>query len=298
MPEKRSYLLGLIGHPVSHSLSPALHESALAYHGLDGKYNLIDVEPSELESRFKSLIEEGYDGVNVTIPHKQAVIPLLDRLTPCASQVGAVNTISFVDGKTVGDNTDVYGFVSAIQEFFDRSSSKGLRFNMPPDYERHAVVVGTGGAARAAIFGLQELGFTNVYVKGRDWQKSQKFVESFDLDGIKPVQLIPEHHWIPNPGPILSLFINATSIGQKEDVVPDWLLMLLGQASKKCAVFDLVYSRSHEPTAVMRAAAAQRLHRFDGTSMLVHQADRAFSIWTGKSGSDQCMCEAIHRSLS
>ena len=147
--------LGIIGWPVAHSLSPAMHGAALEALGIEGSYALFPIEPSELEAKLGEMRSQGVRGLNVTVPHKCSVMPLLDRIDEEAARIGAVNTI-YTDGNAwVGANTDAPGFVRALEEG-----------GAPPAGKR-AVVLGTGGAARAVIDGLASAGAASIAIVGR-----------------------------------------------------------------------------------------------------------------------------------
>jgi shikimate dehydrogenase len=257
---------GLIGHPLAHSISPALHQEALAAVGLVGDYTLHPIPPLPkgrvpLE-RILSVVRTGeIDGLNVTIPHKQNVITLLDRLGPEAEATGAVNTISLIDGSLTGDNTDVQGF----RRDFNRTLS------LAPGA---AMVLGAGGAARAVAHVLLTDGWS-VSVASR--RKSQAEGLARQLRGIERISGLP-----PRPdlveGLRLTLIVNATPVGMSPTVDaspwPEDLPLPAG-----CAVYDLVYNPSK--TAFLKLARRQDAPAAGGLGMLVEQAALAFEIWTG-----------------
>ncbi len=167
---------GVIGHPLGHSLSPAIFNAAFARAGIDAAYEAWDTEPAVLEGRLNSLRAADYLGANVTIPHKEAVVPLLDSMSDLAKKAGAVNTIVHADGKLVGHNTDVAGFARSLRE--DAGfEAKGKR----------TMILGSGGAARAVALALIEAGASLIYVVGRKPRKIDAMVVPLKA-------LTPERH--------------------------------------------------------------------------------------------------------
>ncbi len=289
MPSKKQYLLGLIGHPVKHSLSPLLHEAALSFHRLDGEYRLLDIQAAQLAVKFDELKRSGFDGVNVTIPHKQAVIPLLDEVVEDARSVGAVNTIVFSGGKTVGHNTDVYGFSRALSDAIDRE-------NIDTNWSKSVLVIGCGGAAKAVVAGLCEMGFLDISIFGRDFRKSSNFVVEIANSLGPRGQLLIEgsmlrsvEHLNEESLSAKFLLVNATPAGQNGEPLPDWFSEALARLDKRTLVYDLVYSKNEYPTVLEERARALSLSSVDGLDMLVYQAARAFEIWTGRAVPSDCM---------
>jgi shikimate dehydrogenase len=298
VPSKKKYLFGLIGHPVKHSLSPLLHEAAFSFHNLDGEYRLLDIQPEQLTLKFDELKRSGFDGVNVTIPHKQAVIPLLDQVVEDAWSIGAVNTIVFSDGKTVGHNTDVYGFSRALEDAIARE-------NIDTNWSRSVLVIGCGGAAKAVVAGLCEMGFLDISIFGRDSKKASKFVLELAsslgprgrllIDGamLRSVECLNEESLSAK-----FLLVNATPAGQNGEPLPDWFSEALAQLDKRTLVYDLVYSKTEYPTVLEGRARALCLPSVDGLDMLIYQAARAFEIWTGLAVPSDCMKAGLSRMRS
>jgi shikimate dehydrogenase len=301
------YRLGLIGHPVKQSLSPLLHEAALSFHGLDGTYELIDIEPGRLPAEFAAIKKNGFKGINVTIPHKQLVMPLLDEVVDDAKQVGAVNTIVFSGGGgsgsgsgaiCIGHNTDVYGFSKSLSEAIDNE-------RIDTEWSKSVLVVGCGGAARAVVAGLCEMGYLDISIFGRDKNKSREFVTQFakslgpkgelliDSSLLRSVESLDDE--------ILSskfLIVNATPAGQNGEPLPDWLHGAVAKLDKRALVYDLVYSKNDFPTALEECARSLSIASVDGLNMLIYQAARAFEIWTGKSVPPDCMKAGLKRARS
>jgi shikimate dehydrogenase len=271
-----TFHLGLTGYPLDHSLSPRLHAAALKGLGLTGEYNLYPVAPADkdgLASLLERLRSGDLHGLNVTIPHKQAVIPLLDDLTPVAQVIGAVNTLFRRDGRLIGENTDAQAFLTDLNRF--RALTPPPR---PEGDGMEALVLGAGGAARAVIFALANAGW-NITAAARRLEQVRALVSHFQT-------LFPAHRITPieykktafqSLFPALSLIVNTTPVGMfpKTEFSP-WPE---GLSLPRAAVYDLVYTPGG--TRFVRQARLAGLHATTGLWMLVEQAALAFEIWTG-----------------
>jgi shikimate dehydrogenase len=268
-------LAGLIGHPVTHSLSAAMHNAAFGHLGIDAEYHLWDTAPEAVADRMASLRRADLLGANVTVPHKQAVVPLLDELTPASRRIGAVNTIVPMGGRLLGDNTDAYGFARSLAEI-----SGGA-------VPAVAVVVGAGGAARAVLVGLQEAGCERIMLVNRTLARAHALAADLSEPGKRPIE---PRAW-DDLGAIVTparLLVNATSVGWHGDELPfpDTILDSLTGGSM---VMDLTY----RPTALLRLASERGLVAVDGLPMLVYQGVRAFELWTGRDAPVDVMREAV-----
>lgn len=283
------YSLGLLGHPVAHSLSPILHNAALAHYKLDGDYRPIDVEAGNLKEILDRLESDGMRGLNVTIPHKQAVMPFLDDLSDDVASIGAVNTIIFErNGKTLtrrGENTDVHGFSTALIEAY-RGRSRSLESATAGD----AILFGYGGAARAVVAGLARLGFGSIKVAGRNAVAIDSFCGGYQRSDSPRVVPLDSFASASN----FSIAINATPIGQYGEPISGWVLEILSKLPKSCFVYDLVYSRSNTSTPLVEICEKQLgLKACDGLGMLLHQAAKSFELWTGHDGPVEVMRAAL-----
>jgi shikimate dehydrogenase len=276
-----NYLLGLIGHPISQSLSPPLHKAALSYFGLNGDYRLFDIEPAVLPEKLDQLKRDGLLGFNITIPHKVAVYNLCQELTPQAQMVGAANTVLIgTDGRMTGHNTDFMGLHDALLEVIDARREV-------------ACILGAGGAAKAAVRVLEKLGFKTIIVFARNLEKAAKtlgldtlgskgnstfaaniLLKSTDCDSFDQlIDILAE----------ISLVTNCLPVGQTITEVPQWLRILLAEKiSPETYVFDMVYSKTQLPTPLVAFARDKSLKASDGMSMLVYQELYAFAFWTGQ----------------
>jgi shikimate dehydrogenase len=255
----------LIGHPVAHSLSGAMQQAAFDALGIDARYELWDRPPIQLAEAIAEVRRDDFLGANVTIPHKEKVVPLIDRLTEEAHATGAVNTVTREGKRLVGHNTDVPGFDVALDRLVGRQK-------MP----RQAVVLGAGGGARAIVFGLIRQGFTRVVVFNRHLHRAEALVKHFGRSAAHmELRAMPWHESIIEAELSKTrVLVNATSIGLEGDdtpipgeIIPPDLLVL-----------DLVYRQ----TRLLRDAAAAGSAVMDGEIMLLHQGAAAFTLWTGQ----------------
>jgi shikimate dehydrogenase len=259
-----------------------MHQAAFEFFGLAGSYDLLDVPPEQLAQTVPRLIDDGYCGFNVTIPHKEAMFQLAQRHTPEAATAGAANTIKVGDdGTLTAHNTDIAGFERALVT----ANLAILTSNAQPPLREGvgtACIVGAGGAARAALTTLPRLGFKRIIVIARDAQKArQALSHTVSADNLE-VRSIPCE---PMTGDKLDLIVQTTPIGQGTKELPDWFENIVVQEtsrSTKPLFFDMVYARDLEETPLVRFARQRGWNAIDGTDMLVHQACLAFEFWTGK----------------
>jgi shikimate dehydrogenase len=249
-----------------------MHKAALAHFGMQGDYRLFDIEPKELARELKELHAQGLIGFNVTIPHKLDVFKLCQELSAEAVSVGAVNTVSFLDdGGMRGHNTDLLGFESALDAVF------------PAQVDQSACVLGAGGAAKAAILALIRRGANKIQVIVRNPEKAVEMVKSISQFSTWSgrIEVIDSEKASTVCG--ANLIVNTLPIGQTISEIPQWVETLLdGNKSTKPFVYDMVYSRTGQPTALEGLAQARALDACDGAQMLIRQAAVAFQFWTGK----------------
>ena len=255
----------LIGHPVAHSLSGAMQQAAFDSAGIDAKYELCDRSPMALADAIAELRGDDFLGANITIPHKERVVPMVDRLTEEASATGAVNTITREGRRLIGHNTDVPGFKVALDRLVGRQK-------MP----KQAVVLGAGGGARAVVYGLITEGFQRVIVFNRHLHRAEGLVKHFGRSAAHmELRAMPWHESIIEAEVAKAkLLVNATSIGLTTDVSPVPVEVL----HTELLVLDLIYSR----TRLLRDAAAAGATIADGELMLLNQGAAAFTLWTGQ----------------
>lgn len=273
-------IYGIFGHPVSQSLSPAIHNAAFEHLGLDCVYLAFDVDPGSVAQSVESIRTLGLSGINVTIPHKQSVMAGLDEIAPEASMVGAVNTIVNEDGRLKGYNTDVSGVLRALES----------ELGFAPQ-GKSVFVVGAGGASRAVIVAMCTGGARSVAIANRTYSKAQELSEEFSPsfanvgfsaapleDAERVAQLIVQ----------ADIVINCSSAGMG-DIEP--LRLPLDLLGENCVVYDLVYKPPVTP--LVRDSRALGLRAESGLGMLLYQGVDAFEIWTGEKAPVEVMREAL-----
>ncbi len=266
----------LIGHPVAHSLSGAMQQAAFDARGIDARYELWDRAPIEFPDAIEEIRSGDFLGANVTIPHKERVVPLIDRLTEEAQATGAVNTLTREGRRLVGHNTDVPGFAAALDRLVGRAK-------MP----RQAVVLGAGGGARAVVYGLIRSGFQRVVVFNRHLHRAEGLVKHFGKSAAHmDLRAMPWHESIiESELARAKVLVNATSIGLNADETP-----IPGEIlGRDLRVLDLIYNR----TRLLRDAEAAGCTAHDGETMLLHQGAAAFTLWTGQAAPLDVMSDAL-----
>lgn len=287
--------LGLIGYPLGHSLSPPIHKAALASCGLEGDYSLFPISPEdhqELKSLLDRLRSGEITGLNVTIPHKQNIIPLLDALTPTARAIGAINTISMKNGRLTGDNTDAPGFLTDLRKFLTTETPQ-------PDPQRRgeqrhgdtksALVLGAGGSARAVVYALVNDGW-DVTIASRRVGQAQALIAQFPNHDSR-ISSIEYCSTALHPLlPTLSLIVNTTPLGMFPNAdKSSWPADLF--FPQNAAVYDLVYNPRE--TKLVHDAHSAGLPATTGLGMLIEQAALAFEIWTDHAPSRDALVAAV-----
>lgn len=261
----RTRLAGIMGWPVSHSRSPALHNFWLDEHGIDGAYVPLPVDPARLETALRGLPALGFRGCNLTIPHKQKAMAIVDRVDPVARRIGAVNTIIVAaDGTLEACNTDSYGFRENLRDY-------------APDWDPAAcpaVVLGAGGAARAIVASLIEGGAAEIRLVNRTLARAEQIAAELAM----PSTRITTHGWNVRDEVLTDagLLVNTTSLGMTGE---SGLEIDLSRLPQPAVVVDIVYVPLD--TALL-VEARRRGHRtVDGLGMLLHQGRPGFEAWFG-----------------
>ncbi len=261
----KARLAGIMGWPVAHSRSPALHNFWIAAHRIDGVYVPLPVRPENLAAALRALPVLGFRGCNLTIPHKQAALALVDRLDPLARRIGAVNTIVVgADGSLEGRNSDAYGFREMLREnAAEWSAAAGP-----------AVVLGAGGAARAVVAALAEERVAEIRLVNR----TAAHAEALAADLAAPAMRISLHPWQARAAVLdgAGLLVNTTSLGMAGQ--PALELDLAG-LPPSAVVVDIVYVPLETP--LLAAARRRGLRAVDGLDMLLHQGRPGFEAWFG-----------------
>ena len=262
----KTKLLGVIGDPVEHSLSPVMHNSAIAHLGLDYIYLPLPVKRGDLEKAIAGFEAIGLVGFNITIPHKQAILPLLSAVSPAAQMVGAVNTVWRTKGGWSGTNTDVEGFLAPLKTLGREWSQ------IAP------VILGNGGAARAVVAGCAELGCPEILVVGRNQQKLEQFKQSWADSSLQATLKV--YSWPELPGLVSAteLLVNTTPVGMTPNVDQSPVdPAVIEKLSPNAIAYDLIYTPN--PTQFLKQTQSQGAIAIDGLEMLVQQGAAALQIW-------------------
>jgi len=274
--------VGLIGNPVAHSYSPRFQQAAFDALAIPARYELWQTPASELPARVASLRASGCLGANITIPYKEAVLPLVDVVDPLAARIGAINTIVHRDESLYGYNTDAPGLLRALVEqgVGRQLENAGVSFK---GYT--AVLLGAGGAARSAAFALASATIDDLIIVNRNLERAQQLAAEVQQDSACQVfSLSNPDFLIPRP---TSLLINATPVGmhvsnrqaEPEDVSP-LPAEVLARFDAGTFVLDMIYNPVQ--TQLLRQARNLGLRAANGLSMLLHQGALAFTLWTGQ----------------
>jgi shikimate dehydrogenase len=273
-------IYGIFGHPVRHSLSPVMHNSAFESLGLDCVYLAFDILPENIGLAANAIRTLDIKGVNITIPHKKSIIPSLDEISPDAKLTGAVNTIKNEDGKLSGYNTDVGGVLRALEEDIEFKPEGAS-----------VLLIGAGGAARAVLTALCMKEAERISIINRTHSKARDLAEEFGKQftniSIEPVAL-DDRKAVESRLTQTDILVNSTSAGM-EGIEP--LKLPLESLKKTAALYDIVY----KPRETELVKEARRLgHRAaGGLSMLLYQGVLSFEIWTGRNAPVDVMRKAI-----
>ena len=271
----------LLAHPAGHSLSPAMHNAAFAHLGVEAEYVALDVEPTDLEVAVTDLRRPEVLGANISVPHKQEVIPFLDELSAAARAVGAVNTVVVRRGRLEGYNTDGEGFVRALLEAGIRI--EGVR----------ALLLGAGGAARGVAYALLGAGVGALQVFNRTTERAERLAAHFAE--VAPVSVLTVAA-LEQALASCDLLVNSTSVGMEHGVAPDLSPLPAGLKPRRGAVVDIVYRPPR--TRLLLDAEAAGLRVQNGVPMLVHQGAVALEMWLGQRAPLQVMRTAVEQGLA
>ncbi|MFP5501542.1 MAG: shikimate dehydrogenase [Candidatus Sericytochromatia bacterium] len=275
MSATRPDLYGLLGYPLGHTLSPAMHQAALAWAGLPGSYMALPVPPDRLEGAMAGVRAWRLPGLNVTVPHKTAVIPFLDGLTPQAEALGAVNTLFWDGDRLLGDNTDYAGFLESLPP------------ELPADVT--VTILGAGGAARAVAAAMRDRGASAIHLAARNLEQAASL--RADLLAATPGEILrPDDPALGARFAQSGMLINATPVGMNGHSLPpgaEQLALLPASAW----VYDLIYNPAEPP--LLATARARGLRCQNGLDMLLCQAAAAFERWTGRKPPLSLLREAV-----
>ncbi len=275
----------VLGHPIGHSLSPIMHNASMKELGYDGIYEALDVHPDGLMDELARMADEGFAGVNLTVPHKEIAFRGLDKLDQSAELFGAANTIEFTEDGRVGHNTDGYGFLKALEEAFGRTVEGDSVF-----------ILGCGGAGRATALQAATKGAKSLVLADIDAGRVQKLND--EISGLTPsVPSVEVVHALEKPKQIelcraCDLVVQASPVGMKKD---DLSLLPPEAFREGQRAFDLIYM--YPETAFLTTAREAGAEIANGLGMLLHQGARAFEIWTGVDPCVPAMRKALEEAV-
>ena len=267
MPDGQTRLLGVIGDPIAHTLSPVMHNLALAQLKLNIRYLAFHVRPDQLANAVRGFAAMGMMGFNATVPHKEPLLALMDWLDPLAQRIGAVNTVSIdADGRLCGFNSDAQGFTDALAEQHPIELSKNP-----------VVVLGAGGAARGVVVGLLEAGTKKITVANRTQARAEQLIH--DLQHHYPQAILQAAPLEAEKLPLeeSGLLVNTTTLGLHGENIQ---MVNMARLPQSALVYDIVYKPNETP--LLQEAKKHNLAILNGLGMLIHQGARAFEIWTGQ----------------
>lgn len=273
MIDAETQLVGVLGYPVRHSLSPAMHNAAFRHLRLNWVYLAFEVPPERLTDALRGMRALGIRGLNLTIPHKEAAVAMVDALTLAAQTIGAVNTLFWDEGRLIGDNTDAEGFLRAARAA--GCEPAGM----------HALVLGAGGAARAVVYALKKSN-CHITLANRTLQRAHALAQTLGIEQVVPLQ---REALLPRMASI-QLVVNCTPLGMapNAETMPDVPLDVLPSEAWVC---DLVYRPLR--TRLLQTAQQLGLRTIDGLGMLVYQGAFAFERWTGIPAPVEVMRQAL-----
>lgn len=276
--------VGIIGYPLGHSISPLFQQAAFDARGLDVRYEVWETEPAQLPVAIQGLRKPSNLGANVTVPYKEVVLPFLDGLDELAREIGAVNTIVNRDGQLTGYNTDADGFMKALRQ------DGGFE----PEGKR-AVLLGAGGAARAAAFSLVNAGVRSLIISNRTLERARALASDLKPSGAEIDALTWGSEQLNEALAACDLVVNCTSVGMKHSATEGQSSLPARLIPKQALVYDLVYNPIETPLLV--AAKKAGAHILGGLAMLVYQGAAAFELWTGDVPPIDIMLESAREKL-
>ena len=277
--------VGLIGHKLSHSISPQFQQAAFDYLRLDIRYEVWETAKDDLPKVMEGLRDDSKLGANVTIPHKEAVLQLLDDVDNDARRIGAVNTVVNWGGKLIGYNTDAGGFMRALRD----DGAFSLR-------NKRVVLLGAGGVARAVGFALVDAGAKSLIILNRGVERGKALAWDLKVSDTEVVALSWKDGNTLTALAECDLLVNCTSVGMKDGSGEGKSPLGIGLIPKRALVYDVVYNPMETPLlAAARKAGARTL---GGLPMLVYQGAASFELWTGKSAPIDIMMRVAKRALT
>ena len=255
----KKFSFGIIGKPLSHSLSPLLHNFWFKKYNVSANYSLLEITPDEIEETIKRIKKKELQGINVTVPYKQAVIPFLDLLVGDAKETLSVNTVMLnEEGKIVGDNTDVYGLE---QGFISKLKNQNLE-------QSKVLILGAGGVTSSVIYALSKKGIKQIFVSNRTLKKAEEIKKRF------PFIEIIEWKNIEEKAKKMDILINATSLGLKNGNNFDQEFKV---TKSNLVYYDIIYNP--EETEIIKKLKKRNIQTFNGLEMFIYQGQKSFLLW-------------------
>lgn len=276
----KTRIFGIFGCPVEHTFSPGMHNAAFRKLGMDACYVPFTVPREGLQEAARAIKPLNFRGLNITVPHKETIIPFLDELSQEARLIGAVNTIEVKEGRLIGHNTDGRGFLRSLTEVA-RFEPRGKKF----------LLIGSGGAARAVGYSVALAGAASIFIRDLDSKKADTLASDIQRTTGVSALSIP-HEAVAPTASATDCLINATPLGLKKG---DALPLPAACITAGHLVCDLVYNPPATP--FLKAAKARRAKTLPGIGMLLYQGVIAFEIWTGKKAPVQAMKSALARQI-
>ena len=259
---------GIIGYPLSHTLSPSMHNFIYQKLGIDVEYKKWEISPNNLKSHIEKINNENFIGANITVPYKEKIVSLLDEIRNEAKFTGAVNTIVKNNNKLIGYNTDVYG----IEQTLD--------IKLKNDVINNAVIFGAGGAAKAAFFVLLQRGLNNLTIVNRTKSNALKMISKFNnVNCDQTIINLNEKSQIKSACLSADLIINTTILGMKNSGYEDISPIDSTFIDSNSVIFDMVYNPTKTP--LIKIALERNANIIEGLNMLVYQALKSIELWTG-----------------
>ena len=276
--------LGIIGFPIGHSLSPVFQQAALDYIGIDATYSTWEIREENLNTFIDGLRSPSIQGINVTVPHKESVLPLLDHVDEWALQAGAVNTIVNRNGILYGYNTDGIGFI------------KGLRHNRPFDLQgRTVLIIGAGGSARGVVRALANESVGDIFIANRTLSRAQSLATLSMGLGVSARAISLDWQELSLAAVNSELIVNCTSVGMAHTSEFGLSPLLLQQISPNSVVYDLVYNPIE--TQLLKQAAQAGAAVISGIKMLVYQGAASFELWFDRPAPVDVMLESADKAI-
>ena len=272
-------LLGVIGDPIQHSMSPSMHNDAFEHLGINAQYYAFQVKPEDLEDAVKGMKAIGIKGFNVTVPHKTSIMPFLDAIDPLAEAIGAVNTVNCENGQYVGYNTDGLGYVTGLKE----------KLTAPLSAQK-VLIIGAGGAARAIYFTLVKEGVSAIDVANRTLSRAEQLIKQCPYSADSKAILMEEAEKNLYQ---YTLIINTTSIGLSPNI--DQMPLSLKHLRGDALVSDIIYNPLE--TKFLQEAKNKGASIQNGVPMFIHQGALAFQIWMGLQPDTERMSSIVLRKL-